>query len=51
MEERRDRRELRHPRGSSSEVNSETPDVARGAKRDQEEAATHNVETKRLKTS
>ncbi|XP_044037229.1 zinc phosphodiesterase ELAC protein 2 isoform X2 [Siniperca chuatsi] len=56
MEERRERRELRHPRGSSSEVNSEqkttrAANVSRGAKRDQEAAATHSVETKRLKTS
>lgn len=53
MEERRERRELRNPRGSSSELNSEqtTPDTGRAAKRDQEEAKTHDVETKRLKTS
>lgn len=53
MEERRERRELRNPRGSSSELNSEqtTPDMGRAAKRDQEEAKTHDVETKRLKTS
>uniref|UniRef100_A0AAX7VYA0 Zinc phosphodiesterase ELAC protein 2 n=1 Tax=Astatotilapia calliptera TaxID=8154 RepID=A0AAX7VYA0_ASTCA len=54
MEERRERREMRYPRGSSSEVTSEhktgAPDVGRGAKRDQEETAAH-VETKRLKTS
>ncbi|XP_022595167.1 zinc phosphodiesterase ELAC protein 2 [Seriola dumerili] len=55
MEERRERRELRHPRGSSSEGNSEkrtgAAALGRGAKRDQDEAATHNVETKRQKTS
>lgn len=53
MEERRERRELKNPRGSSSEVNSEqtTADESRGAKRDQEEAAAHNVEMKRLKMS
>ncbi|XP_073351035.1 zinc phosphodiesterase ELAC protein 2 [Pagrus major] len=56
MEERRDRRELRNPRGSSFEVNNEgkTSDVSRAAKRDQrddEEATTHDVEMKRLKTS
>lgn len=54
MEERRERREMRYPRGSSSEVTSEhttgAPDVGRGAKRDQEETAAH-VEMKRLKTS
>uniref|UniRef100_A0A3Q4ML57 Zinc phosphodiesterase ELAC protein 2 n=1 Tax=Neolamprologus brichardi TaxID=32507 RepID=A0A3Q4ML57_NEOBR len=54
MEERRERREMRYPRGSSSEVTSEhktgAPDVGRGAKRDQEETAAH-VETKRLKSS
>ncbi|XP_031588075.1 zinc phosphodiesterase ELAC protein 2 isoform X1 [Oreochromis aureus] len=54
MEERRERREMRYPKGSSSEVTSEqktgAPDVGRGAKRDQEETAAH-VETKRLKTS
>ncbi|XP_071321186.1 zinc phosphodiesterase ELAC protein 2 isoform X2 [Trachinotus anak] len=58
MEERRERRELRYPRGSSCEWNSEqqrtggaaAADV-RGAKRDQEEAASHSVETKRQKTS
>ncbi|XP_042361734.1 zinc phosphodiesterase ELAC protein 2 isoform X2 [Plectropomus leopardus] len=51
MEERRERRERWNPKGSSSEVNSEqkTSDISRGAKRDQEEAATHNIETKRLK--
>ncbi|XP_067427275.1 zinc phosphodiesterase ELAC protein 2 [Thunnus thynnus] len=59
MEERRERRELKHSRGSSFDMNSEQKtsggDVAaavgRGAKRDQEEAATHDVETKRLKSS
>ncbi|XP_032394095.1 zinc phosphodiesterase ELAC protein 2 isoform X2 [Etheostoma spectabile] len=53
MEERRERRELRNPRGSSSEGSTEqkTTDVGRGAKRDQEEAATHSAQTKRLKTS
>ncbi|XP_070779403.1 zinc phosphodiesterase ELAC protein 2 [Enoplosus armatus] len=57
MEERRERRELRHPRGGGSEANMEAnttsgaADVARGAKRDQEEAAKRSVETKRLKTS
>ncbi|KAM9345998.1 zinc phosphodiesterase ELAC protein 2 [Symphorus nematophorus] len=54
MEERRERRELRNLRGGSGfELNSEpkTSDVSRAAKRDQEEAATHYVETKRLKTS
>lgn len=53
MEERRERRELRNLRESSSEMNSEQniTDESRGAKRDQEEAATHNVEKKRLKMS
>ncbi|XP_020496658.2 zinc phosphodiesterase ELAC protein 2 [Labrus bergylta] len=61
MEERREKRELRQPRGGggggsgggggfSYKVNSEERRSA-GAKRDQEEAAVHNVETKRLKTS
>ncbi|XP_034567599.1 zinc phosphodiesterase ELAC protein 2 isoform X2 [Notolabrus celidotus] len=55
MEERRERREMKHPRGGGGggggfEVNSEESRSA-GAKRDQEEAAAHNVETKRLKTS
>ncbi|XP_029363954.1 zinc phosphodiesterase ELAC protein 2 isoform X2 [Echeneis naucrates] len=47
MEERREKRELKHPRGSSSERNM----TGRAAKREQEEAATHIVETKRQKTS
>ncbi|XP_070703624.1 zinc phosphodiesterase ELAC protein 2 [Pempheris klunzingeri] len=53
MEERKERRELKHPRGDGSKVNSEqrTADVGRGAKRDQEEAEKYNVEKKRLKTS
>ncbi|XP_076609694.1 zinc phosphodiesterase ELAC protein 2 [Chaetodon auriga] len=52
MEERRDRRELRCLRGSSSEVNQKTADVSRAAKREQEEAAAvDGVEMKRLKTS
>lgn len=45
MEERRERRELRHPRGG---------DATRPVKRDQEEeaaAAAHDVETKRLRRS
>lgn len=50
MEERRERREQRYPRGGGCEVNSEEMKHA-GAKRDQEGAAEHNVETKRLKTS
>ncbi|XP_063759074.1 zinc phosphodiesterase ELAC protein 2 isoform X2 [Eleginops maclovinus] len=52
MEERREKRELRNPRGSSSEAPGEqkTADAGKGAKRDQEEAAPHSVETKRLKT-
>ncbi|XP_071059979.1 zinc phosphodiesterase ELAC protein 2-like [Pseudochaenichthys georgianus] len=52
MEERREKRELRNPRGSSSEASGEQKmaDEGRGAKRDQEEAASHSVETKRLKT-
>lgn len=51
MEERRERRELRYPRGSGFEANSEqrAADGGRAAKRDQEEAATHNVETKRAR--
>lgn len=48
MEERRERRELRHLRGSSELKMS---DMGRCAKRDQQEATTHDVETKRLKTS
>ncbi|XP_071384711.1 zinc phosphodiesterase ELAC protein 2 isoform X4 [Centroberyx affinis] len=56
MEERRERRELRHMKGGRAEVNSEQKtsgrvEVGRGAKRDQEEAAAHSVETKRLKAS
>ncbi|XP_018537565.1 zinc phosphodiesterase ELAC protein 2 isoform X1 [Lates calcarifer] len=59
MEERRERRERRelrhqrHQRGGSSEVNSEQQrtTTGRGAKRDQEEAATHDVDAKRQKTS
>ncbi|KAF3699769.1 Zinc phosphodiesterase ELAC protein 2 [Channa argus] len=56
MEERRERRELRQPRASSSEMNAEqmstrVVEVGQGAKRDQEEAATDSVETKRLKIS
>ncbi|KAM7387533.1 hypothetical protein PAMA_009920 [Pampus argenteus] len=55
MEERRERRELKLCRESGFYVNSEqkTSDAAvvgRGAKREQEEAATHN-ETKRVKSS
>lgn len=48
MEERRDRREQRHLRGSSE---LKTSDASRCAKRDQQEATPHDVETKRLKTS
>lgn len=45
MEDRRERRELRHPRGGGG-------DAARPVKRDQEEAAAaHDVETKRLRRS
>ncbi|KAI3359484.1 hypothetical protein L3Q82_013880 [Scortum barcoo] len=53
MEERRERRELKHSRGGGWEASSErtTADVERGAKRDQEEAETQDVEAKRLKTS
>lgn len=56
MEERRDKRELRCPRGSFAEAAGEPEatggsEVARGAKRDQKEAATHNVEMKRRKMS
>ncbi|XP_029914406.1 zinc phosphodiesterase ELAC protein 2 isoform X1 [Myripristis murdjan] len=56
MEERRERRELKHSKGSSAEGNceqreAETVEASRGAKRDQEEAAAHNLETKRLKAS
>lgn len=56
MEERREKRELRHPKGGISEINSEqkmtrVEEAGRGAKRNQEEAATHNVENKRLKAS
>ncbi|KAM8724851.1 zinc phosphodiesterase ELAC protein 2 isoform 1-T1 [Acanthopagrus schlegelii] len=56
MEGRRDKRELRNLAGSSFEVNYEgkTSDTSRAAKRDQreeEEEATRDVETKRLKTS
>ncbi|KAK2833003.1 hypothetical protein Q5P01_016892 [Channa striata] len=56
MEERRERRELRQPRACSSETNSEQKttralEVGQGAKRDQEEAAAHSVEAKRLKLS
>uniref|UniRef100_UPI0037E7E955 zinc phosphodiesterase ELAC protein 2 isoform X1 n=3 Tax=Semicossyphus pulcher TaxID=241346 RepID=UPI0037E7E955 len=50
MEERREKRELRHPRGGGWEVDSEERRSG-GTKRDQEEAAAHSVETKRLKTS
>lgn len=48
MEERRERRELRHPRGTGEQ---KTTDAGRRAKRDQQEAPTHDVETKRLKSS
>lgn len=56
MEERRDRRELRFPRGSSSGMASEqekagAPEMGRGAKRDPEEAAAAHVDMKRLKSS
>ncbi|KAM4597704.1 zinc phosphodiesterase ELAC protein 2 isoform 2-T2 [Polymixia lowei] len=56
MEERRGRRELRHFKGSFTEVGAEqrTPemdDAGRGTKRDQEEAVSHKVENKRLKAS
>ncbi|XP_074552533.1 zinc phosphodiesterase ELAC protein 2 [Halichoeres trimaculatus] len=47
MEERRERREQRYPRGGGG---CEVMESA-GAKRDQEEAAEHKVEAKRLKTS
>nr|XP_020460593.1 zinc phosphodiesterase ELAC protein 2 [Monopterus albus] len=56
MEERRERRELKHARESSFELYSGermtgAADVSRGAKRDEEEAVTHSVETKRMRTS
>ncbi|XP_035511064.1 zinc phosphodiesterase ELAC protein 2 [Morone saxatilis] len=54
MEEKREKREReqKHLRGDFSELDSEprTTDAGRVAKRDQEEASTHQVETKRLKT-
>uniref|UniRef100_A0A7N6AIQ8 Zinc phosphodiesterase ELAC protein 2 n=1 Tax=Anabas testudineus TaxID=64144 RepID=A0A7N6AIQ8_ANATE len=57
MEERRERRELRHPRGNGFEMSSvqkvtAAAEEGRGAKRDQEEAAAAapNVETKKRKT-
>ncbi|XP_078126046.1 zinc phosphodiesterase ELAC protein 2 [Sander vitreus] len=48
MEERREKRELKHSRRSREQ---KTTDVGRGVKRDQEEAATNSTQTKRLKTS
>ncbi|XP_062294572.1 zinc phosphodiesterase ELAC protein 2 [Scomber scombrus] len=57
MEGRREKRELKHSRGGSFDLNSEqktsggAATVDRGAKRDQEEAATHYGENKRLKSS
>ncbi|XP_053300231.1 zinc phosphodiesterase ELAC protein 2 [Pleuronectes platessa] len=58
MEERRGKRELRElrqPRGSSSDLNEQklsgaVAEAGRGAKRDQEASATHDVEAKRQKT-
>uniref|UniRef100_A0A8C4HZW8 Zinc phosphodiesterase ELAC protein 2 n=1 Tax=Dicentrarchus labrax TaxID=13489 RepID=A0A8C4HZW8_DICLA len=54
MEEKREKREReqKYLRGDFSVVDGEprTTDAGRAAKRDQEEAATHHVETKRLKT-
>ncbi|XP_041854323.1 zinc phosphodiesterase ELAC protein 2 isoform X2 [Melanotaenia boesemani] len=47
MEERRERREMRNPKGSVCE--QKMSEVGRGSKRDQ--AAMHNVDTKRLKFS
>ncbi|XP_075999263.1 zinc phosphodiesterase ELAC protein 2 [Genypterus blacodes] len=53
MEERREKRELKHMKESGMHGlwTAATADVSRGAKRDQQEALTHNVETKRLKSS
>ncbi|KAF7657359.1 hypothetical protein LDENG_00028660 [Lucifuga dentata] len=53
MEERRERRELRQIKESImlEQKMTRVTDVGRGAKRDQEEAATHNIENKRLKAS
>ncbi|XP_035471673.2 zinc phosphodiesterase ELAC protein 2 isoform X1 [Scophthalmus maximus] len=49
MEERREKRELKQPRGSSYEEAAEAA-AGRGAKREQEEAATRDAEAKRQKT-
>ncbi|XP_075942704.1 zinc phosphodiesterase ELAC protein 2 isoform X1 [Anarhichas minor] len=49
MEGRREKRELRNPGGSVSEV-EKTPDVSRAKRVQDEEEATHSQETKRLKT-
>ncbi|XP_072225105.1 zinc phosphodiesterase ELAC protein 2 [Leuresthes tenuis] len=51
MEERREKRELRNPRGSGAQAAGGAFELGRGAKRDQEEAATHSVDAKKLKTS
>uniref|UniRef100_A0A1A8F007 Zinc phosphodiesterase ELAC protein 2 n=3 Tax=Nothobranchius korthausae TaxID=1143690 RepID=A0A1A8F007_9TELE len=54
MEERKEKRELKNQRGGITELGSDQTPAAgseRGSKRDQEEAATHNIITKRLKTS
>uniref|UniRef100_A0A3P8TN26 Zinc phosphodiesterase ELAC protein 2 n=1 Tax=Amphiprion percula TaxID=161767 RepID=A0A3P8TN26_AMPPE len=56
MEERREKREMRNPRGSGAHWAGEPKtsggsEIDRGAKREQEEAATDDVEMKRLKTS
>lgn len=48
MEERREKRELKHLRGSGE---LQTSNVGQCAKRDQQEATMHDVERKRLKTS
>uniref|UniRef100_A0A8C2WIV8 Zinc phosphodiesterase ELAC protein 2 n=1 Tax=Cyclopterus lumpus TaxID=8103 RepID=A0A8C2WIV8_CYCLU len=50
MEGRREKRELRQPRGSAFEGPAAAA-VSRGAKRHQQEAATRSDETKRLKSS
>uniref|UniRef100_A0A1A7YY35 Zinc phosphodiesterase ELAC protein 2 n=1 Tax=Iconisemion striatum TaxID=60296 RepID=A0A1A7YY35_9TELE len=53
MEERKEKRELRNQRGGILEpdYDQNTAGPERGSKRDQEEAATCNINTKRLKTS
>lgn len=56
MEERRERRELRNPKGVSNDAVSEQmmfgrSEVERGVKREQEAAGLDSVDTKRPKTT